>query len=105
MATLRAVQRFDPAHGLHQLRQRTGDEAVHPRPHDLGHGPQGRATTGVPQARASSMTRPNGSGQSMGNSNARAPPRNADLSASPISPMNSISGWSSSGATTRSKYS
>ena len=40
----------------------------------------------VPQAIASIMTRPNGSGQSIGNRSARAPPRNAALSASPISP-------------------
>ena len=67
--------------------------------------PHGRAMTGVPHAIASIITRPNGSGQSIGNSSAWAPPRNAGFSASPISPRNSTSGSSSSGAITRSKYS
>src|SRR4051812_11492956 len=38
--------------------------------------PDLKAMTGVPQAMASIMTRPNGSGQSIGNSNAAAPARN-----------------------------
>ena len=42
--------------------------------------PQRQATTGVPQAMASIITRPNGSGQSIGNSSAWALPRNADFS-------------------------
>ena len=54
--------------------------------------PRRQAITGVPQAMASVITRPKGSGQSMGNSSARAPPRKSPLSASPISPMNSIRG-------------
>jgi Natural resistance-associated macrophage protein len=48
--------------------------------------------TGVPQAMASIITSPKGSGQSMGKRRASAPPRMADLSVSPISPMNSTSG-------------
>ncbi len=64
--------------------------------------PHGRAMTGVPHARASIMARPNGSGQSMVNRSARASPRNAGLSASPISPTNSTSGSSSSGRISRS---
>ena len=62
--------------------------------------PQRQAITGVPQAMASIITRPNGSGQSIGNSSAWALPRNADFSLSPISPTNSIRGWSSSGSMT-----
>ena len=54
--------------------------------------PQRQAITGVPQAMASIITSPNGSGQSIGNSSASAPPRKADFSASPISPTNSTSG-------------
>ena len=49
--------------------------------------PQFQAMTGVPQAIASIITRPNGSAQSMGNSSAAALPRNSAFSASPISPM------------------
>ncbi|MOA61610.1 hypothetical protein D3C78_1867930 [compost metagenome] len=41
--------------------------------------PQRKATTGVPQARASIITRPKGSGQSIGKSRASAPPRKADF--------------------------
>ena len=48
--------------------------------------PQRQAITGVPQAMASIITRPNGSGQSIGNRSASALPRNSDFSASPISP-------------------
>jgi hypothetical protein len=51
--------------------------------------PQSQATTGVPQAMASIITRPNGSGQSIGNSSAAAWPRKSDLRVSSISPMNS----------------
>ncbi len=49
--------------------------------------PHFQAMTGVPHAIASIITRPNGSAQSIGNSNAAALPRNAAFSASPISPM------------------
>ena len=42
--------------------------------------PQRQAITGVPQAMASIITRPNGSGQSIGNSRAAALPRKADFS-------------------------
>ena len=41
--------------------------------------PQRNARTGVPQAMASIMERPNGSGQSTGNSSACASPRNCSL--------------------------
>jgi hypothetical protein len=50
------------------------------------------ATTGVPQASASMITRPNGSGQSMGKSSAAALPRNSSFSCSSISPTYSTSG-------------
>ena len=63
------------------------------------------AITGVPQASASIITMPNGSGQSIGKINAPALPRNSPFSPSPISPMNSTSGWSSSGWIVVSKYS
>ena len=56
--------------------------------------PQGKAMTGVPQAIASIITRPKGSGQSIGKRSAVAPPRKAALSRSPISPTNSTSGLS-----------
>jgi len=52
---------------------------------------------------ASIITRPKGSGQSMGKSRASAPPRKADFWLSPISPTNSISGSFSSGAIFSSK--
>ncbi len=45
--------------------------------------------TGVPQAIASIITRPNGSGQSIGTSSAMAPLRNSGFSTSLISPINS----------------
>ena len=41
--------------------------------------PLRKATTGVPQASASIITRPNGSGQSIGNSKAQALPRNSSF--------------------------
>jgi len=59
--------------------------------------PLRKATTGVPQAMASIITSPNGSGQSMGKSRPRALPRKRCFSASPISPTKSTCGWSSSG--------
>ena len=52
--------------------------------------PRLNAMTGVPHAMASIMTRPNGSGQSIGISSAMAPLRNADFSLSPISPIYSV---------------
>ena len=51
--------------------------------------PRRRATTGVPQASASAITSPNGSGQSIGKSSASALPRSSGFSASPISPTSS----------------
>ena len=59
-----------------------------------------QAMTGVPQAIASIITRPNGSGQSMGNSKARALPRNSSFSRPPTSPMYSTHApdWRSSGS-------
>ncbi len=51
--------------------------------------PRLKAITGVPQAIASIITRPNGSGQSIGTSSAMAPLRKSDFSLSLISPMNS----------------
>jgi hypothetical protein len=49
--------------------------------------PRLNAITGVPQAIASIMTRPNGSGQSIGTSRTIAPLRNSDFCSSVISPM------------------
>ena len=54
--------------------------------------PRRYAMTGVPQAIASIITSPNGSGQSIGNSSARRRRGTSPLSGSPISPMNSTSG-------------
>lgn len=42
--------------------------------------PRLKATTGVPHAMASIMTRPNGSGQSIGNRRPSAPLRKSDFS-------------------------
>ena len=67
--------------------------------------PRLNAITGVPQAIASIITRPNGSGQSIGNSSACAPPRKSAFWLSLISPMNSTSAASISGVIPRSKYS
>jgi len=52
----------------------------------------------VPNAIASIITKPNGSGQSIGNKSACASPRNSVLLRSLISPMNSTPGSLSSGA-------
>ena len=49
--------------------------------------PRLNAITGVPQAIDSIITRPNGSGQSIGISKPTAPDRKSDLSLSPISPI------------------
>ena len=57
--------------------------------------PRLNAITGVPQAMLSIITRPNGSGQSIGNSSACAPDRNAGFWLSLISPMNSTHGLAS----------
>jgi hypothetical protein len=65
--------------------------------------PQGRAIIGVPQAIASIIARPNGSGQSIVNSRAIALPRNSLFSDSPISPIYSTSGGDSRGLITASK--
>ena len=48
--------------------------------------PRFQATTGVPQAIASIITRPKGSGQSMGKSSARALPRRSAFRASSTGP-------------------
>ena len=68
------------------------DEPRHAVAITSGTEPQRNAITGVPHAIASIMTSPNGSGQSIGNSSAAAPPRNVVLLASPISPTNSMRG-------------
>src|SRR3954471_14037239 len=67
--------------------------------------PRRMAITGQPQAIASIITRPNGSGQSIGNSSALAPDRKAGFCASLISPMNSTLASASSGSTHSLKYS
>jgi hypothetical protein len=54
--------------------------------------PWRQAMTGVPADIASIMTRPKGSGQSIGNSSARALPRKRCFCCSSISPTNSMSG-------------
>src|SRR4029453_9158457 len=59
--------------------------------------------TGVPQAIASAITSPNGSGQSIGNSNAYALPRNSSFSSSSISPTNSTRELLSNGAISDSR--
>ncbi len=48
--------------------------------------PRFQATTGVPQAIASIITRPKGSGQSIGNRSARAPPRSSPFRVSSTGP-------------------
>lgn len=57
-----------------------------------GTAPRRNATTGVPLAIVSIITSPNGSGQSIGNNNAIAPPKKISFSLSQISPMNSTPG-------------
>ena len=76
---------------------------VRPSSTTSGTEPPRNAITGVPHAKASIITRPNGSGQSIGNSSAVASPRNASLSCSPISPRYSTSGWASIGLIFSSK--
>ena len=49
------------------------DEAVTPSRTTSGTEPSGKAITGVPHASDSTITRPNGSGQRIGMSSARAP--------------------------------
>jgi len=60
---------------------------VKPSSMTSGTAPRLKAITGVPQAIASIITRPNGSGQSIGASKATAPLRNSDFSQSLISPI------------------
>ncbi len=66
--------------------------------------PRAKATTGVPQAIDSIITRPKGSGHSTGKSTTAASPRKRSFCTSSISPMNSISGSSSSGLMRSAKY-
>ena len=75
---------------------------VSPSSRTSGTEPRRKAITGVPQAIASIITSPNGSGQSMGKSRPRALPRKHCFSASPISPTKSTCGWASSGSMTSS---
>ena len=70
---------------------RRGFNAVDDKPRDalvddLGHRAARHAITGVPQAMASIITSPNGSGQSIGKSSAVAPPSSSFFSSSPTSP-------------------
>ena len=72
---------------------------VRPSSITSGTEPRLNAMTGVPQAMASIITRPNGSGQSIGTNSTMAPLKNSDLSLSSISPIYStllfdlIIGW------------
>ena len=59
---------------------------VSPSSRTSGTEPLRKATTGVPQAMASIITSPNGSGQSMGNSRARALPSTSARPVPPTSP-------------------
>ena len=77
------------------------DEAGEAVLDDFRHGAALYAITGVPQAIASIITRPNGSGQAIGTRSAIAPLRKLDFSASPISPMYSMPGRSSCGSISR----
>ena len=72
------------------------DEAIAALLMISGTEPARQATQGVPHDIASIITSPKGSGQSMGNSSARALPRNSRLSRSPISPTYSTCGCESS---------
>ena len=65
--------------------------------------PSGEATTGVPVASASIITRPKGSAHCSGLSRATAEPSSSSFSAPPSSPTYSTSG-PSSGRTSASKY-
>ncbi len=64
--------------------------------------PRRHAITGVPHGIASAITMPNGSGQSIGNSSARAPPSSSRFPASPTSPIISTCDSRSSGSITSS---
>ena len=70
---------------------------VTPSSINSGTAPRLNAMTGAPQAMASIMTNPKGSGQSIGTSKAKAPLKNSDFFASEISPMNSTCGFVRSG--------
>jgi hypothetical protein len=59
----------------HSIRLWLDNEAGHPSLITSGTDPRGHAMMGVPHAIASIITRPNGSGQLMGNSNPSALPR------------------------------
>ncbi len=65
--------------------------------------PRLNAITGVPHAIASIMTRPNGSGQSIGISSPTAPDRKSGFCASLISPISSTPPSASIGRITVSK--
>ena len=84
----RARRPRGPGAGRASRRRRTAATAssseattkpVTPSSTTSGTEPRRQATTGVPQAMASIMARPNGSGQSIGNRSAAASPRNAGL--------------------------
>ena len=69
-----AVERIDPgiACPFGHLVEIVADPPVDAVRDDLRHRAGGKASTGVPQAMASTITRPNGSSHWMGNSSARA---------------------------------
>ena len=98
-----AIQDVDVSRRVDRLSSESTMNPVTPWSITSGTEPPRNATTGTPHASASIMTRPNGSGQSIGNSKAVASPRNAAFSCSSISPMNSTSGLSSSGRISSSK--
>ena len=75
---------------------------VSPSSRTSGTEPWRKAITGVPQAIASIITSPNGSGQLMGKSTAWAFPRKLCFSVSPISPTKSTCRWASNGSMTSS---
>ena len=75
-----AIERGRAADRRDAPRRRSTMKPVTPSSITSGTEPQRQAITGVPQAMASIITRPNGSGQSIGNSSAAAPPRKSRFS-------------------------
>ena len=71
-----AIETAEPTHGHDRLIDQVDEEAGNAVVDDFRRRTARKAMTGVPQAIASIITMPNGSGQSIGNSNASASPRN-----------------------------
>ncbi len=74
---IEAILRIDPRIG--KILIGFADQPRHAMSTTSGRDPRRRAMTGVPHASDSAMTRPNGSGQSIGKRSAQAAPRKSEF--------------------------